>query len=113
MFDYRPDLVKSLSSLGLPVECEFFLTKNIELPCISYYLINDINTHQGDTLVYSEQIYCVKIWASKLSTLAEYSEKVDQLMSELGFVRTGSNELWLDNIGQLAITYKGLAKENK
>lgn len=111
MFDFRPELVKNLSSLGLPVECEFFLTKDTEIPCISYYLLNDINTHQGDTMVYSDQYYCIKIWANKLSTLAEYSDKVDQVMTDLGFKRTGSNELWLNGIGQLAITYKGLALE--
>lgn len=111
MLDYRPELLTKLSSLGLPVECEFFLTKDVEIPCISYLLLNDINTHQGDTMVYSDQYYKVTIWANKLSTLAEYSEKVDNVMRELGFKRTGSNELWLDGIGQLAITYKGLAKE--
>lgn len=111
MVDYRPELVNRLSSLGLPVECEFFLTKDIEIPCISYYLLNDINTHQGDTMAYSDQYFIVKIWANKLSTLAEYSVKVDEVMREQGFRRTGSNELWLDGIGQLAITYKGLAKE--
>lgn len=54
MLDYRPELLTKLSSLGLPVECEFFLTKNVEIPCISYLLLNDINTHQGDTMVYSD-----------------------------------------------------------
>ena len=112
MIDYRKEIVSNLLPLGLEVYNENFLHSGIELPCISYQEANNVTAAQGDTLGYSELYFNVKIWGKDTQTLMEYGKQIDDVMRRQGFKRLGSNELWLDNIGQLQLRYVVLAKEN-
>ena len=111
MIDFRKTLVRELSTLGLPVYYELFLTQDTKTPCISYMLAGDVSEATGDTLGYSSVSFYIKIWATTVADIASYSTKIDNKMRELGFRRTGATELWLDGIGQNQLRYTGLAQE--
>ena len=111
MIDVKKDVYSKLSSLGLPCFYEVFLTKDTKLPCISYFEIANLSDSVGDTMGYSTIRMSTKIWAKDVKTLVEYSGKVDAAMRELGYKRVNSNELWLDGIGQLQLTYQAQALE--
>ena len=112
MIDYKPHLLKELQTVGLPVYYELFLTKDTELPCISYIEANNYTHSIGDTLGYSDVYYNIKVWGREIKTLQENALKIDDIMRKLGFKRTGSSELWMEDIGQLQLRYQGLALEN-
>lgn len=112
MIDYKPTLVAHLRSLGLPVYLENFLKQDTEMPCISYYELNNQAEQEGDTLGYSNISFNIKIWDKNAKTLATVGSQLDSLMRSLGFKRTAVNELWLDGIGQKQMTYRATAQEN-
>lgn len=111
MIDYKPTLVNELKTIGLPVHYELFLTKDTEVPCISYQEGNNSVHADGDTLGYSDITFRVKVWSKRAKELAQYSKEIDTLMRGLGFERISTNELWLDGIGQNLLTYRGLGLE--
>ena len=112
MIDTQPIIVQALSNIGLKVYFEHFINSETPLPCITYIQYDNSADKQGDTLGYSNIIYHIKVWANNKTQLSQYSAKVDEIMREQGFTRTNTNELWLDNIGQLQLKYRCLAKEN-
>ena len=93
MIDYSPTLVSELKTIGLPVHYELFLTKDTEVPCISYQEGSNMAREEGDTLWYSEVNYRIKVWSKRQSELVSYSLKIDDLMRRLGFVRVSTNDL--------------------
>ena len=93
MLDYKPTLVNELKAIGLPVHYELFLSKDTEVPCISYQEGNNITHKDGDTLGYSYITYRIKIWSKRVSEIAQYSLEIDSLMRELGFERIATSEL--------------------
>lgn len=111
MIDVQPNIVQSLSATGLKVHFEHFINSDTELPCITYIEYDNSVDKQGDTLGYSNIVYHIKIWCNDKKELSKYSTMVDEIMRENGFTRTNTNELWLDNIGQLQLKYKALALE--
>ena len=61
MIDYNPTLYTQLSTLGLPVEYELFLTKDHSLPCISYQEGLNIADKEGSEFGYSYVQYRIKV----------------------------------------------------
>lgn len=62
MLDYKPTLVAQLkAATNLEVYAEDFLTANTSLPCVSYFLSNDIINKLGDSLSYSDIYYYIKV----------------------------------------------------
>lgn len=111
MIDYKPTLVESLRTLGLPVYYEVFVDSETEVPCITYYEMDNTSFKEGDTLRYSRLAFSIKIWGKDLETLSTYSIQIDAVMKVLGFTRTNTVELWLDGIGQRQLKYSALAQE--
>ncbi len=111
MIDYRPELKAKLETIGLPVYYELFLTKEAEMPCISYMLADDMVEETSNVLEYSRVYFYVKVWSNQIADLAHYSQKIDELMRTLGFTRGNATELWQDSVGQIQLRYSGLAKE--
>jgi hypothetical protein len=111
MIDYKPNLVDELKTLGLPVHYELFMTKEEELPCIAYFEQSNISDKEGDTLRYSDITFTIRVYAKTVKEIAQYSIEVDDLMRDLGFVRINTNQIWLDNIGQFIMTYRGKGQE--
>lgn len=112
MVDYKETLVSNLRSLGLPVYYEHFLKQDTEMPCISYYEINNIALEEGNQLGYSRITFSVKVWDENIKTISEIANEVDSVMRSLGFKRTSINDLWLDGIGQRQLTYQATAIEH-
>lgn len=111
MIDTRLYVINGLKELGLPVYNEHFITSKCEVPCISYMLTNDIQNQIGQNLMYASQYYSIRVYTKSTKDLAEYSQKVDKIMRDIGFKRTATNELWLGEICQFEIKYSGLAIE--
>ena len=97
MIDYNPILKEKLE-LILPTYYELFLDDQAQAPCISYCRVNDIGNSEGDTIRYSNPIYQIKVWSYSLEEIADYCQRVDELLFSLGFRRKNYNEL----------TFKGL-----
>ncbi len=112
MINVTPELITALSETGLKVYNENFLTSNCEVPCISYYEYDNSIRAQGDTLAYSDITYHIKVWAKTQKELVDYSAQIDSIMRKLHFVRTVTNDLWTDTLGQRDMKYKALAFEN-
>lgn len=111
MLNVMPSIYNELLTIGLPVETEGFLTKEVSLPCITYRCDNDTQDKTGDTLMYSNVYYTIKIWGKRVADLQTYAVKVDEVMRPLGFRRIGTNEIWADDLGQKIIKYRALGLE--
>lgn len=111
MIDIKPSMVSNLATLGLPVVAEPFLTEDTQKPCISYYVENDIQYLTGDTLGYSNIYFTVKVWGTRISEIEQYAIQLDALMRSLGFTRTGTADIWVDNVGNKTMRYRALGLE--
>ena len=111
MLNIKPSMVSNLSTLELPVVAEPFLTEDTPKPCISYSVENDVQYLTGDTLGYSNIYFTVKVWGTRISDIEENAVKLDELMRSLGFTRTGTIDLWFDNVGNKTMRYRALGLE--
>lgn len=111
MIDTRLYVINGLKAISLPVYNEHFITSKCEVPCISYMLTNDIQNETGQNLMYAKHYYSIKVYTKSTKEIAEYSQKVDKIMRDIGFTRTATNELWLGEICQFEMKYSGLAIE--
>ena len=111
MINVTPDLIKSLSEIGLKVYNENFLTSKCEVPCISYYEYDNSVNEDCDVLGYSDITYHIKVWAKTQKELVDYSAQIDSIMRKLHFVRLTCNDLWTNTLGQRDMKYKALAFE--
>ena len=112
MLDVKPDIVSELSEI-LPTYYEQFVDSTVSTPCISYFEYNNVQNETGDTLVYSEVTYCVKVWGKSVKDVADYSLLVDDTMSRLGFRRLSANELVNDGLICKVLLYRALGLETK
>ena len=111
MIDYNPILKEKLE-LILPTYYELFLDDQAQAPCISYCRVNDIGNSEGDTIRYSNPIYQIKVWSYSLEEIADYCQRVDELLFSLGFRRKNYNELTYKGLICSVIQYQCLAVEN-
>lgn len=112
MTDLSSLIKQHLEQSNLPVYYEHFLTKDTEVPCVSYRLDDDYNRVMGSNLSFSWIYVSVKVWGKSKETFDNYSPLVDSLMRQLGFERIGTNELWATGIGQYEMRYRGTYREN-
>lgn len=112
MLNVMPQIYTELSTIGIPVSAEGSKTKEVVYPCITYRNDNDIQDLTGDTLGYSNVYYTIKVWAHRISDLQIYAVKIDKVMRSLGFVRTSTNEVWADDLGQKLLRYRALGLES-
>lgn len=113
MVDLSTLLQDTLSAINLPVYYEHFLTKDTDVPCISWRLDDDYTRVKGDNLGFNWVYVSVKVWGKDKAVFAKYSPIVDKIMSTIGFKeRIGTNELWATGIGQYEMRYRGTYREN-
>lgn len=112
MINVTPELITALSSIGLKVYNENFLTSNCEVPCISYYEYDNAINEDCDILGYSDITYHIKVWAKTQKELVAYSIQIDDIMRKNGYKRLTCNDLWIDTLGQRDLKYKALALEH-
>ena len=112
MVDIKPQVYEKLCSLGLPCFYELFLTKDTQVPCISYYEMDNQADQEGDTLGYSTIRMSVKVWGKSIKEMTSTALQIDAVMREAGFKRVTTNELWLDGIGQRQMIYQAIGFEN-
>ena len=111
MLNVKPSIVENLLTLGYPVVAEMFLTQDIDIPCISYSLENDVQDLTGDTLGYSNVYYTIKIWGKRIADVEPIAINVDELMRSLGFRRVGTNEMVYEDVFNKTIRYRALGLE--
>lgn len=66
---------------------------------------------EGNTIRFSYISFNVKIWSDDVAVIAEKGQQVDKKMFELGFERTGYQEVWLGNQCSAVFHYEILADE--
>lgn len=112
MIDYHKELVTVLSEI-LPTYYEMTLTKDTEVPCISYMEAGNYDEAVGDTLGYSAVSYQVKVWGTNIGLIQTYAHRVDAAVRALGFKRTGSTEMHdrLSNMIQKVMIFEALGLE--
>lgn len=112
MLDVKTDVVSELKTI-LPTYYEQFVDSTVSTPCITYFEYNNVQNETGDTLVYSEVTYCVKVWGKSISDVSTYSVYVDAVMCQNGFRRISSNELVNDGLICKVLLYRALGLEIK
>ena len=112
MIDYHKQIVAALSEI-LPTHYEMTLTKDTEVPCISYMEAGNYDEETGETLGYSTVSYQVKVWGTSIGLLQTYARRVDDVVRSLGFKRTGSTEIHdrTSNMIQKVMIYEALGLE--
>lgn len=112
MIDYSPQLVEALKQVG-SVHYELFTNSDTSLPCITYMETGNRDNLTSDILNYSDIEFTVKVWSRKKSEIGSMSGQIDDVLRPLGFKRTGSNELTLNNIIQKVMRYSAIGVERK
>lgn len=112
MYDAHPEVVAALTTI-LPTYYELFLDDECEVPCISYQENFNGVIEEGDTLVYSDVQFIVKVWANSVEEIQHYAAQVSEVMRQLGFDRTNSLELANPNstMIQKVMTFAGMSWE--
>lgn len=113
MIDYHPQLVAALEGI-LPTRYEMALDSSVQIPCISYMELTNVDAPAGETLGYSAISYQVKAWARSIADAQAIAVQIDAALRPLGFTRTGSAELYDNQSGivQKVLDYDALALEN-
>ena len=111
MLDLKPIVYQQLCTVGLPCYYELIVSKDTELPCITYLEMQNMADEEGNTLGYSTIRFSIKVWAKDVRTLSQTSISIDEKMRLLGFSRVTTSELWLDGIGQRQLLYSCKAVE--
>ena len=111
MLDTRKAIVAALEQVQDNVKYELDV-QSPTLPLISYKCIDDSVNKYGDTLGYSDVIYQVKVWTTKMSELATLTQSIDDKLKAIGLHRTYFSELKEANVLIGVMQYTGLVKEN-
>ena len=72
MISYHKQLVSTLNTI-LPTHYELVLHRGLDIPCISYMLLNDASTAKGNTLEYSRIQYQIKVWGNRIDEIENYA----------------------------------------
>lgn len=112
MINYHKELVAALETV-LPTHYEMTLHSGLATPCYSYMETNNYDTISGTTLGYSIVRYQVKVWATDIATIQQYSLEADRVLRPVGFKRVASTELYDNNSSmiQKILTYEALGLE--
>ena len=92
MISYHKQLVSTLNTI-LPTHYELVLHRGLDIPCISYMLLNDASTAKGNTLEYSRIQYQIKVWGNRIDEIENYALAIDKALRPLGWTRIGCKEL--------------------
>ncbi len=104
--------VITFDGMTLPAYWEYFTAEPVSVPCLSWYVITDSKRVQGDTMRYSNISLRVTVWAMELPDLYEISNEVDILVSQYGLVRSGTEDIVLDNgLMKKVLSYDSVALE--
>ena len=112
MIDFHDELVSALNNV-LPTHYELALTKDTEIPCISYQERNNYVVVNGDTLGYSRIAFTIKVWGYfyDMAAIQAAVAAIDDALRPLGFTRTSTNELYQEPLLQKIMTYEAQALE--
>ena len=111
MIDTKLTVIEALKQLNLPVIYEHFITEQKEMPCITYKPQADIQGLTGKRLMYGNVNYSIKVWGYTVKDLTSTSIDIDKIMRSIGFIRTNTNEMWVNGLGSLELRYKAKTLE--
>lgn len=110
MISVKQQLVSELSRLGT-VRYELAVDSSTPLPCITYIESANTSDKEGETIRTSYVDYTIKVWANMAATIDLLAPQIDAKMKALGFWRTASQEITIDNIICKIMVFEGLAVE--
>lgn len=95
MYDFRPEVVQALSTLGYPVEFENQVDSTTKPPMITYATQNNTSIAEGgkDSFRYSYVTIRVKAWLTDISQNSICAD-IDTALLAIGFTRINYNELF-------------------
>jgi len=105
MVNYSPQLVSALSTI-LPTHYELICDSKTVKPCITWRETNNYADVGRDITRYSWIEYQVKIWTTDIKVASEKAVLIDDTLRPLGFERTSTNELVIDNQICKIMTYR-------
>lgn len=98
MLDISTQLTSKLSEV-LPTYYDLFLDEDSVTPCISYFILSNIEEEKANSHGYSRITVCVKVWASTVADIVSYNSQVDDKIAELGpFTRQSVGEQRKDSL---------------
>lgn len=110
MLDVKKTIVSNLKEVQTNVKYELDV-ESPTLPLITYKTINDVVHAYGDSLGYSDIIFQIKVWATKVSEIASLTQQIDAKMRALGLTRSYYTELKEADVIIGVMQYSGLVKE--
>ena len=96
MLDVK-DLIVSKLKVILPCYYDLYIDSSISIPCITYLETQNQDDKTSAEAGSSRIGYDIKVWCNNVDDEMNYSLQVDEVMRQLGFKRTNSNELTMDD----------------
>lgn len=99
MIDLKPYVYQTLTNaLNIPVHY-FYPPLDPELPCVSYYEAENRVDRQADASEYlTELAFVIDVWSNSASANSTQAALIDTAMSEAGFRRAFSHDLYEPDI---------------
>lgn len=110
MVDVKKELVTELSKI-LPTYYELIADRTASKPCITYIESMNAADLEAESFGYSRLRYTVKVWGYTIDNLAGYCQQVDAAMRQLGYRRSGSYELAINDEIEIVMDYDALCVE--
>lgn len=110
MVDVRKTIVTALKTVSNNVYFELDV-ETPTLPCITYKVIEDTQTHKGTTLLYSSVTFQIKVWSLSVSDIASKTVAIDTALRAIGLNRTYYTELTANEVIQGVMQYQGIVRE--
>lgn len=108
MLDFKPTLVATLNTLGVPVIHEYSIVNEVPFPCITFLESANNATLEGDSIYYGDILYTIKVWDKDQATQTTLTLAVNEKLRELGFKR----EFSADFPDCKILRYRGTTKIN-
>lgn len=87
MLDFKPQLVATLNTLGVPVIHEYSIANEVPFPCITFLESANNATLEGDSIFYGDLLYTIKVWDKNQATQTGLVLLVNEAMRNIGFKR--------------------------
>lgn len=113
MIDVKDIVVDKLAdATGLKVYYELYVDSKTQKPCITYLENRNSDNKTSEVFGYSDIGFAIKVWGKKVDDIVTYQALIDTEMRKLGFDRTSSNELTMNDQICKIMQYDALGYEH-
>ena len=102
------------TALGTTPVHYFYPATFNELPCVSWYEIENQQHSQADGLEYLSSVaFQIDIWSKSAMTNGETALSIDEAMTSVGFRRAFSHDLYEPEIHHKTMRYQALSTQDQ